>query len=349
MKHGLWLMLAASLLLAQGFQGTYSDHPFSVDSKGSTLHVSTFGGFALVDDYFTDPAYPAVLPPFGIGIGFSTPRIFANLGYAKDRGFELTFHHTIIKSRYFNTVWGINGLIIPDIESEHTFYVPEDSTERIFRVPAFAALYVTPHRILSGGIGVGFGKYGIGRNFESPLYKPGVFLNAKISPVKQLSFFWEGYYRTYRRNIGVIISPWEFIELTAFFRYCQYPPYNELKLRQLFVGLRLNIPVEKKKEEAAPPPPPVVVEQPIEEEKPEEVAPPPPPVEEKVEIKIEEKPEEKLPTEYTVKKGDCLWRISGYSFIYNDPRKWPVIYEANKDKIRNPDLIYPGQLLLIPR
>ncbi len=51
---------------------------------------------------------------------------------------------------------------------------------------------------------------------------------------------------------------------------------------------------------------------------------------------------------YRVKKGDTLWDISGYRSIYNDPFQWKKIYETNKDKIKNPDLIYPGQRLFIP-
>ncbi|MEO0185274.1 MAG: LysM peptidoglycan-binding domain-containing protein [candidate division WOR-3 bacterium] len=34
--------------------------------------------------------------------------------------------------------------------------------------------------------------------------------------------------------------------------------------------------------------------------------------------------------------------------IYSDAKKWPEIYEANKDKIKDPDLIYPKQVLTIP-
>ena len=54
-------------------------------------------------------------------------------------------------------------------------------------------------------------------------------------------------------------------------------------------------------------------------------------------------------TTYTVRKGECLWKIAGYRHIYGDPFKWTQIYKANKDKIRNPDFIYPGQVLVIPR
>jgi len=52
---------------------------------------------------------------------------------------------------------------------------------------------------------------------------------------------------------------------------------------------------------------------------------------------------------HTVKKGECLWWIAEYEDVYNDPFMWPLIYNANKDKITNPDLIYPGQELNIPR
>ncbi len=56
-----------------------------------------------------------------------------------------------------------------------------------------------------------------------------------------------------------------------------------------------------------------------------------------------------LPMLYKVKKGECLWKISSYKEIYNDPFMWPLIYRANKDKIKDPDLIYPGQVFNIDR
>ncbi|MCS7205588.1 MAG: LysM peptidoglycan-binding domain-containing protein [Leptospiraceae bacterium] len=55
---------------------------------------------------------------------------------------------------------------------------------------------------------------------------------------------------------------------------------------------------------------------------------------------------------YTVRKtkpAESLWRIAGKKEIYNNPRKWPKIYDANKDQIKDPDLIYPGQKLKIPK
>ncbi len=49
---------------------------------------------------------------------------------------------------------------------------------------------------------------------------------------------------------------------------------------------------------------------------------------------------------YAVKQGDNLWNIAGE--FYDDPFRWPEIYEANKDIIALPQLIYPDQELRIP-
>jgi hypothetical protein len=77
------------------------------------------------------------------------------------------------------------------------------------------------------------------------------------------------------------------------------------------------------------------------------------------------------PNSYTVKSThdnrECLYRISGYDFVFGDPAKWPYLYRANQSIIdkgfrhyknlkkdgarysRAADLIYPGQVLDIPR
>lgn len=49
---------------------------------------------------------------------------------------------------------------------------------------------------------------------------------------------------------------------------------------------------------------------------------------------------------HTVKKGDCLWNIA--KKYYGSGASYKKIYEANKSKIKNPNLIYPGQVFLIP-
>jgi len=46
------------------------------------------------------------------------------------------------------------------------------------------------------------------------------------------------------------------------------------------------------------------------------------------------------------KNRDCLWRIAGK--VYKNERLWPLIYVANKDQIKDPDLIFPGQKFIIP-
>ncbi|MDD5724432.1 MAG: hypothetical protein PHY29_11960 [Syntrophales bacterium] len=56
-----------------------------------------------------------------------------------------------------------------------------------------------------------------------------------------------------------------------------------------------------------------------------------------------------LAREHFVKSGECLWWIAEYEDTYNDPFMWPLIYNTNKDRIDNPDRIYPEQILRIPR
>lgn len=67
------------------------------------------------------------------------------------------------------------------------------------------------------------------------------------------------------------------------------------------------------------------------------------------EAKAAAKAEPAAMTEYIVKKGESLWFIAKYKDIYDDDYLWPIIYQANKGQIKNPNLIYPGQKLKIPR
>ncbi|MDR0586168.1 MAG: LysM peptidoglycan-binding domain-containing protein [Treponema sp.] len=62
-----------------------------------------------------------------------------------------------------------------------------------------------------------------------------------------------------------------------------------------------------------------------------------------------------LPAQYTVRNwrdtGDCLSVIAGWSWVYGDVYEWRALYNANKDKLPNPDnphLIRPGMVLDIP-
>ena len=52
------------------------------------------------------------------------------------------------------------------------------------------------------------------------------------------------------------------------------------------------------------------------------------------------------PKIYEVVSGDSLSKIAKRE--YGDANKWERIYEANRDVLKNPDKIYPGQKLKIP-
>lgn len=56
-----------------------------------------------------------------------------------------------------------------------------------------------------------------------------------------------------------------------------------------------------------------------------------------------------LPTSYTVRRGETLPQISARTEIYNDSTLWPIIYRANRDQIRDPKRLWPGQVFIIPR
>lgn len=63
-----------------------------------------------------------------------------------------------------------------------------------------------------------------------------------------------------------------------------------------------------------------------------------------LEAPVEKKEETEF---YTIKRGDTLSLIA--KRYYGNAMKYPVIFEANREVIKNPDLIYPGQVIRIPK
>jgi nucleoid-associated protein YgaU len=52
--------------------------------------------------------------------------------------------------------------------------------------------------------------------------------------------------------------------------------------------------------------------------------------------------------DHVVVEGECLWMIAGMEYGHPYYYKWPLIYNANRDLIKDPDLIYPGWNLKVP-
>ena len=59
--------------------------------------------------------------------------------------------------------------------------------------------------------------------------------------------------------------------------------------------------------------------------------------------------EAQLVTRHTVKRGETLPQIAALDEVYGDSSLWPLIYRSNRDQISNPAVVWPGQVLRIPR
>jgi hypothetical protein len=53
-----------------------------------------------------------------------------------------------------------------------------------------------------------------------------------------------------------------------------------------------------------------------------------------------------IPGTVEVQRGDTLWELSGRHL--GDPARWPRLHDLNRDRVSNPDLIFPGQELRVP-
>lgn len=60
-------------------------------------------------------------------------------------------------------------------------------------------------------------------------------------------------------------------------------------------------------------------------------------------------PPASAPATYAVQAGDHLWGIAGRESVYDASRYWPLLYDGNRQRIEDPDLIYTGWELDIPR
>ena len=56
-----------------------------------------------------------------------------------------------------------------------------------------------------------------------------------------------------------------------------------------------------------------------------------------------------LPTEHKVAPYETLETIAGYWEVYGDPAQWSRLYDANRDKVKDPYDIPPGTVIVIPR
>jgi hypothetical protein len=70
---------------------------------------------------------------------------------------------------------------------------------------------------------------------------------------------------------------------------------------------------------------------------------------------VEKTVKTRFPAQYVVRSwdvyGDCFWNIAGRPGVYGDPHRWPLLYQANRKKLPepdNPDLIEPGTVIDIP-
>lgn len=107
--------------------------------------------------------------------------------------------------------------------------------------------------------------------------------------------------------------------------------------------ITIDKPAEAPAPEPAPEPEPAPAPEPTPAPVPE---PEPAPAPEPTPAPAPEPAPAPAPGTYTVKSGDCLWRIA--QRIYGDGSKWPVIYKANTHILKDPNVLQIGQVLNTP-
>lgn len=65
--------------------------------------------------------------------------------------------------------------------------------------------------------------------------------------------------------------------------------------------------------------------------------------------RVRQEKEIQLVPSHTVKRGETFPQIAAQPEVYGDASLWPLIYKANRDQISNPRVLWPGQVLRIPR
>jgi nucleoid-associated protein YgaU len=65
--------------------------------------------------------------------------------------------------------------------------------------------------------------------------------------------------------------------------------------------------------------------------------------------KLKAEREAQLVPRHTVKRGETLPQIAALPEVYGDPSLWPLLYKSNRDQISDPGVLWPGQVLRIPR
>jgi len=221
--------------------GNTIDIPQAFSAKDKPyLEFTLLGAVELKEHGFSE-IYSGVYPGFGAYFGSYYKTFKAGLAITQKRGVEISFIHTPLYTEKYNLAWGIDGLMIPDMESEGTENIVEDSASLFERIPLFAQVGVTPVEYLAFTGGIGLGKYA---TETSPVRMkfPGLYLSVEVQPLKNLRLFWEGFYPSQKRNIGIAYSPTEGVEIAAGVKYADYNP-EKITADHAVFAVRVSRPI----------------------------------------------------------------------------------------------------------